>query len=105
MGTKWPPVTEEVPLSEFVTEEEPDEQEAASSENVDAQDDGAGSAEEGGGETNQPVHPSDVSPMESTSAYDPAGDTCESCGETVQRRFHTDEGLRCLECVSWSEEN
>lgn len=98
-------MTEEVPLSEFVTEEEADEQTAATAAEVGDEADAAATSEADSGQPDRPVDPTDVTPIESTSAYEPAGVACDGCGENVQRRFHTSEGLRCLECVSWNADN
>jgi hypothetical protein len=94
-------VTEEVPLSEFVTKAEPDENEVSPSEQSEQQDDAAVDTAEHARQSDRPVDPTEVTPAQPTSSYEPAGGTCDGCGQTVERRFNTDTGFRCVECVSW----
>jgi hypothetical protein len=43
------------------------------------------------------------SPATTTYAWDGDGAACESCGETVEKRWQQDGGLVCVECKEWSE--
>mgnify|MGYP000368563595 CR=1 FL=1 len=36
-----------------------------------------------------------------TFAWSPEGSACESCGESVTRRWRTDAGFVCGDCVDW----
>lgn len=94
-------MTEEVPLTEFVTDADPDEQPVSASEQGHSRDGATENTEARVSESDQSVALSEVRPAEPTGAYDPAGVTCDGCGETVTRRFNTEAGLRCVECVSW----
>ncbi|WP_135365300.1 DUF7573 domain-containing protein [Halosimplex halophilum] len=63
----------------------------------------AGEADEDGGETADGVRvdPPTVDPAESTYAWSRDGGTCAACGETVDRRWRSDEGLVCPDCKEW----
>lgn len=98
-------MTEEVPLSEFVTEEEPEAEATSTAGEGATQADSAVETEARDDRSDRPVDPSEVSPAEATSSYDPAGVTCDGCGETVERRFMTEVGFRCVACVAWRGED
>jgi len=36
-----------------------------------------------------------------TMVYTPAGEPCDRCGATVQRRWHTTAGQCCVDCKDW----
>lgn len=43
----------------------------------------------------------DREPATSTAAWSADGATCGGCGETVERRWQTDDGFVCADCVDW----
>lgn len=56
--------------------------------------------------TEQPDPPEDTStesvdPTVATSTLHTNGEPCESCGESVQRRWLDDGAYRCTECKEW----
>ncbi|MFB6111238.1 MAG: hypothetical protein ABEJ35_01750 [Halobacteriaceae archaeon] len=42
-------------------------------------------------------------PIDITSRVDPETAPCAECGDTVQRRWRTDAGYCCVDCVLWTE--
>jgi hypothetical protein len=47
------------------------------------------------------VDPTTVEPAEATYAWSGDGNTCAACGETVERRWRSDDGLVCPDCKEW----
>jgi len=45
----------------------------------------------------------DVEPAGTTYAWSDEGTTCESCGETVERRWRQDDRLVCPGCKDWAQ--
>ncbi|MHB9287058.1 hypothetical protein ACKVMT_08460 [Halobacteriales archaeon Cl-PHB] len=43
----------------------------------------------------------DVDLAMSTATWTPGGAACEACGESAERRWRTDEGIVCVDCVDW----
>ncbi|QLH81462.1 DUF7573 domain-containing protein [Halosimplex pelagicum] len=99
-------------------DESPDRSESAADDSVDTDDDDLEEAETsvddetevdtGGddGETGDEddgvrVDPTTVEPAEATYAWSGDGGTCAACGETVDRRWRSDDGLVCPDCKEW----
>jgi len=47
------------------------------------------------------VDPTTVDPAEAIYAWSADGDTCADCGETVERRWRSEDGLVCPGCKDW----
>lgn len=49
----------------------------------------------------EPAVTYDVEPAVSTFVRVPDGDSCAACGATVERRWHSEDGLVCADCKEW----
>lgn len=45
--------------------------------------------------------PEDVEPARATLDFSPGGATCESCDETVERRWRDGDAMVCADCKEW----
>lgn len=52
-------------------------------------------------EATERVDPAGVAPATPTMRFAPDGAVCESCGETVERRWHDDGAFVCADCKAW----
>jgi hypothetical protein len=73
-------------------EPEPDDEIESESE---SDTDGADESEEG------PPSTAEVEPARSTYAWSPDGGPCEACGERVEERWESADGLVCIRCKEW----
>jgi hypothetical protein len=90
-----------------------DREEVEASDEADDESDGGAERERGettetdtsagGGEPDEGprVDPTTVEPAEATYAWSGDGDACAACGETVERRWHSEDGLVCPDCKEW----
>jgi hypothetical protein len=54
-----------------------------------------------GSSAEPPVDPGAVTPATPTVRWSPAGEPCASCDETVERRWQSEAGPVCGDCVDW----
>ena len=73
-------------------EPEPDDESESESDTGEADE----SEEEGG-----PPSTAEVEPARSTYAWSPDGRPCEACGERVEERWESADGLVCIGCKEW----
>jgi hypothetical protein len=72
---------------------------AASAESAEqAESDGEASEDAG---TAQSVDPAAVDPATTTYDWEPGGGACTVCGERVNRRWESEDGLVCQACKEW----
>jgi hypothetical protein len=103
-------------LDDFLGDDPDDSEGTVADESLKRSDERAGDdepgderAESGGTETDDAetdeesarVDPSTVEPAESTYAWSRDGGACAACGESVDRRWHADSGLVCVDCKEW----
>jgi hypothetical protein len=93
--------------SEGEAETGEDEAERAGDEAEPEAEPSSGSGERAGGEEDPGAGPegpppvADVEPARSTFAWSADGAACTVCGERIEERWESDEGLVCIECKEW----
>ncbi|ELZ29612.1 hypothetical protein C475_01646 [Halosimplex carlsbadense 2-9-1] len=105
-GTEESPDRPEEAVDDSVDAEadDPDGVEIGADDGTDGSDDGDEGEPEEDSDTDEDgvrVDPTTVEPAEATYAWSTDGDACAACGETVERRWRSEEGLVCPDCKEW----